>query len=456
MISQLPVETTDQMDRKAILRVAVSTPRRSKPQLVELAQPFAVVGRAGDADITLDGDDVSFRHAYLQQLGGRVICFDLSSKTGTYWGDKRRYSGWLSPRKAVRIGDYSLSVMDDPAEGAKPADGAKPVKDERTNLPASPGDGLDHSGRYVVEFFDDSLPEPIHELEHEITLVGRSHKCQIQIDDESVSRVHCALVPTTQGLLVVDLLGKRGIRVDDKSIRWGYVENGSVLTIGRYELSVWHRTAAAPGLSPTLSPTAAPSGEHATLPAAKPAGPTTIGPEAASPHVPGRQPHGVDAAAARAASRGPTKKETAVLESIATEPDAPSEPATDWLGTLFAIEHHAATLVVIPTITDGMFRYAKLRTEASSLRRKLADPHLRGLVIDLRSLGYVGWDAFSLFVALMRELEASGGSAAWCCPTPQVQQVLTNMGLSRIWPAHATREAALAAVTARLERKPGK
>ena len=240
LIRHLPTETPDRMDHEKVLRVAVSTPRRAEPRLVELAQPCAVVGRADEADITLEGEDVSFRHAYLQRLAGRVFCIDLSSKTGTYWGDKRRYSGWLSPRKAVRIGGYSLCVRDDPADGEEPVNG------DQTNLPAPQLDGLDHAGRYVLEFFDDSLPEPIREIKHEIALVGRSSKCHIQVDDESVSRVHCALVPTIEGLLVVDLLGKGGTRVDHKRMRWSYVQAGSVLTIGRYELSVWHRTSASP------------------------------------------------------------------------------------------------------------------------------------------------------------------------------------------------------------------
>ncbi len=397
------------MHREKVLRVAVSTPRRAEPQLVELAQPFAVVGRADEADITLEGDDVSFRHAYLQRLAGRVFCIDLSSKTGTYWGEKRRYSGWLSPRKAVRIGGYSLFVRDDPADGVEPGNG------EQTNLPAAQLDGLDRAGRYVLEFFDDSLPEPIREIKHEIALVGRSSKCQIQVDDESVSRVHCALVPTVEGLLVVDLLGRGGTRVDHKRIRWSYVEAGSVLKIGRYEMSVWHRTSAAPTGSDTHL------GEIASL----------------------------HAKAAPSAAHDATSEEAALLKTDQKEHDASPDPVADWLGTLFAIEHHGTTLVVIPQISDGMFRYEKLRTEASSLRRKLALPNLRGLVVDLHALGYVGWEAISTVVAFARDMEASGRPVAFCCPTPQVQQVLTSMGLSRIWRAHATREAALAAVSSR-------
>jgi len=193
-----------------------------------------------------------------------------------------------------------------------------------------------------------------------------------------------------------------------------------VLKIGRYEMSVWHRTSAATTGSDTHL------GEIATLPAA-------------SAH----------AKAAPSAAHDATSEEAALLKTDQTEHDASPDPVADWLGTLFAIEHHGTTLVVIPQISDGMFRYEKLRTEASSLRRKLALPNLRGLVVDLHALGYVGWEAISTVVAFARDMEASGRPVAFCCPTPQVQQVLTSMGLSRIWRAHPTREAALAAVNSR-------
>jgi anti-anti-sigma factor len=257
-------------------------------------------------------------------------------------------------------------------------------------------------------------------------------------------RVHCALVPRAEGLLLVDLLGKGGTRVDHKRIRWAYVQAGSVLTIGRYEMSVWHRK------YPSLWDENSPAANAATR--------TPTPPDDAFLRLPTQEPQQDEVEAESEASSvpDPTIEEAPVLKSEDTglnlderDTAAPSESPPEWLGTLFAIEHQGTTLVVTPTIRDGMFRYAKLRTEASSLRVKLAGPNIRGLVIDLRELDYVGWDAISIVVALARQMESSGGPAALCCPTPQVQQTLTNMGLSRIWPTHPTREAALAAVSSR-------
>src|SRR6266508_2966355 len=45
-----------------------------RPVRYQLAQPFALVGRASQTDVQLDHSTVSRRHAYLQAVGGRVLC----------------------------------------------------------------------------------------------------------------------------------------------------------------------------------------------------------------------------------------------------------------------------------------------------------------------------------------------------------------------------------------------
>src|SRR5947209_8935006 len=43
-----------------------------------LHQPFALVGGDPRADVRLTGGLVARRHAYLQVLGGRLVCVDLA------------------------------------------------------------------------------------------------------------------------------------------------------------------------------------------------------------------------------------------------------------------------------------------------------------------------------------------------------------------------------------------
>jgi anti-anti-sigma factor len=367
-----------------VVRLLVSGRELGERRLIELSQSFAVVGRSSDADVVLANSKVSFRHAYLQVLDGQVFCVDLGSKTGIYWGEERRYCGWISSGQVVHIGPYTLQVrVDTPVAGFGTQDDGLPN-------PLAGGFGSTATfAQYMLEFFDDSHPEAVRSIDRRITLVGRHPSCAVQLDHRSVSRVHCALVLATDGLWLVDLLGKDGTHLDGKKTRFGLVEIGSELAVGVYLMSAWQRKSAPRGAGIEASPA-------------------------------------VDSSA-----RATTKTDVSQL---------------DWLGTLFAIEHHGQSLIVVPTISGGMFRQSKLQAEANALRRKLDVSAIRRLVVDLHALNYVGSDAIRAVVALVRHMEEMDGRVALCCAGPQLKGVLTNMGLCRIWPLHPTRETALAAV----------
>ncbi|MCA9054653.1 MAG: FHA domain-containing protein, partial [Planctomycetaceae bacterium] len=49
--------------------------------------PCAIIGRSPQSDIRLDSDTVSFRHAYLQAIGDRIICLDLFGPNPLRWDD---------------------------------------------------------------------------------------------------------------------------------------------------------------------------------------------------------------------------------------------------------------------------------------------------------------------------------------------------------------------------------
>jgi len=369
------------------LRLLVSGRELGDGHVIELSQSFAVVGRSSDADVPLASSQVSFRHAYLQNLDGRVFCVDLGSKTGIYWGEDRRQCGWISSAQTIRIGPYTLQVFTD----ARAAGFGTP-DDELPNPLAAGLGSLDTFPQFMLEFFDDSLPEAVRSIDRRITLVGRHPGCAVHLDDRSVSHVHCALVLAEDGLVVVDLLGKEGTLLDQKKVRFGMVGMGSELAVGIYLMSAWQRNSA---------------------------------------------------------------RRSNVIATAATV-DSPTRATTnlelsplDWLGTLFAVEQEGPALIIVPKISGGMFRQSKLQAEANALRRKLDVAAVRRLVIDLHALDYVGSDAIRVVVGLARHLEETGGRVALCCPAPPLKGVLTQMGLSRIWPLHPTRAAALAAVEGR-------
>ena len=68
------------------LRLLVSGRELGEGRLVELSQSFAVVGRSNAAEVMLASSKVSFRHAYLQVLDGRVFCVDLEARAESSGG----------------------------------------------------------------------------------------------------------------------------------------------------------------------------------------------------------------------------------------------------------------------------------------------------------------------------------------------------------------------------------
>src|SRR5579864_3630179 len=94
----------------APLQLKVSGPgwTESEPRVFE--QPFVLVGRHERSGLRLEDEAISRRHAYLQQLGGRVFCVDLGSRTGTRWGQQSRPAGWLRPDEGIQMGPFALEL----------------------------------------------------------------------------------------------------------------------------------------------------------------------------------------------------------------------------------------------------------------------------------------------------------------------------------------------------------
>jgi hypothetical protein len=74
----------------------------------ELQRPFVLVGRSVQCDLRLLHPEVSFRHAYLQVVGGRLMCVDLASRTGVHWEGGARPFGWLEPSEEVSVGPFRV------------------------------------------------------------------------------------------------------------------------------------------------------------------------------------------------------------------------------------------------------------------------------------------------------------------------------------------------------------
>jgi pSer/pThr/pTyr-binding forkhead associated (FHA) protein len=177
-------------------------------------QPFLVIGRRPESDLVLDHWQVSRRHAYLQLIEGRYYCVDLGSRTGTHGGDATERSGWLERGRAIQIGPFAVRP-EWPSTAPKPSG---PTPSVTWELP----------GR--------AIGQAVWRMDRHLALIGRSPACKIRIVEPDVSKFHCSVVLTPHGVWVVDLLGQKGVRVNEEVVRCARLEDGDELRIGRHSL----------------------------------------------------------------------------------------------------------------------------------------------------------------------------------------------------------------------------
>jgi pSer/pThr/pTyr-binding forkhead associated (FHA) protein len=206
-----------------------------------LHQSFAIVGQDPRADVLLDDPDVSRRHAYLQVLGGRVFCLDLQSRTQTHWENGPRRSGWLENEEPIRIGRSTIRsritrALEPPETGE--------------------GNGEHHAARYLspealpqvtLEFVNRSVQSASWTMTPVLALVGKSPDCRVHLVGQSVSSFHCSLVRTPLGLWVVDLLGRGGVWVNHRLVRYARLDDGALLQVGKFLIRIHASNPSAPG-----------------------------------------------------------------------------------------------------------------------------------------------------------------------------------------------------------------
>ena len=199
----------------------------------DFTAPFALVGRSNRCHIQLPDSRVSFRHTYLQNFGGRVFCVDLNSRTGTNWDGKRLRFGWLSLEQGPQIGPYQIRL-------AEPS--SKPDEDFAFPVEFNPLDATDLRlsalGAISIEFLNRSNQGQTWTINRMLTLVGSGPGCKLRLEDEEISRVHCGLLVTKNGLWVIDFLGRGGTVVDGQMVDFARLEAGQILQVGQFSMRI--------------------------------------------------------------------------------------------------------------------------------------------------------------------------------------------------------------------------
>lgn len=210
------------------IQVVNRASRRLTYQMLD--QPFVVIGRDAHADIVLDHPDVGWRRAYVQVVDGRLFAMDLRTPIIGAERTDLLTPGWLKPGRSLAFGpfDVTVSIGDRAAPSAQPA-------------PASEESPL--TSRYADR-------EPLHNvtlnfqnkvkrnltwpMDRVLAILGQSADCKIHLKSSSVSNFHCSLVRTRFGVWVLDLLGRGGISVHGRPVRFARLADGDLLKVGDF------------------------------------------------------------------------------------------------------------------------------------------------------------------------------------------------------------------------------
>ena len=205
------------------------------PSLAIASGRSLVIGRARTADLVLDNDTVSSRHASLQLDTARnsLRITDLGSSNGTYLNDRQITTGEAMPGDTVRFGKAEFTFK---ADWGPAAAAIAPPRPSGTAAKGWMLSGFDDSGRAVQLEMRPAAGEASHTW-----ILGRdAARAQLVIDDTSVSGAHAEIVFTAgQGLSLRDLKSTNGTQVDGTAIGSGTVtlrETGQEITFGAAKL----------------------------------------------------------------------------------------------------------------------------------------------------------------------------------------------------------------------------
>jgi pSer/pThr/pTyr-binding forkhead associated (FHA) protein len=137
----------------------------------------------------------------------------------------------FDPGRSIRIGPYAIrvaaGVRGDEDEVSPPSN---PLRSSLSDFSSFPRVGLEVS--------QGGARQPMRLVDRVLTLVGRSAHCRLLLNHSTVSRTHCALLHTSVGFWLIDLLGRDGTRVNGTPVRWALLEEGDELRIGQYLIRV--------------------------------------------------------------------------------------------------------------------------------------------------------------------------------------------------------------------------
>ena len=222
------------------LRFEWTDPTTGEVRSREIEQAAFVIGRDPAADLVLDDPSVEPHHAFLQVVDGRLFAIDLGSTAGLRWGEIPRAAGWVNRGQTLRIGRSTIRLVGGDRDGGDSIVEPAPTSSRyasRLNLP-----------RVVLEFRlatqgkDGKHMRDV--LDRVLVMGGSSERCKLRVEGRHVAKFTCALIRTTKGLWIINILPTEGATVNGALCRFARLEDDDVIQLGHFNIRVIYNDAA--------------------------------------------------------------------------------------------------------------------------------------------------------------------------------------------------------------------
>jgi pSer/pThr/pTyr-binding forkhead associated (FHA) protein len=118
----------------------------------------------------------------------------------------------------------------------------EPTTVDTTRTPRTPPGLSGSAPRLKIHCAHD--PALVAESSTPVLLIGSRRDCQISLQNNEVSAVHCAVVNTGRDIVVLDLCSRTGISVNDQAVQVARLFAGDVLSVGGVRCQVSGESAA--------------------------------------------------------------------------------------------------------------------------------------------------------------------------------------------------------------------
>jgi pSer/pThr/pTyr-binding forkhead associated (FHA) protein len=214
------------------------------------------IGRAPDCEVVVDEHEISRNHAVITRDAQGFEIEDAGSRNGVFVNDERIERKRIGPRDRIRLGSsVELELR------AREAD--EDDEDEEAKAPRGGGRSAGRAGRggagrgsrrargggggpfpflrevvFALRAEELGGRGAVHVLRSRVTTVGRDSSAGLQIEDDSLSRLHARLDRDGGTLTVSDLKSRNGVNVNGEPVLRAALEAGDLVQFGNVAFEV--------------------------------------------------------------------------------------------------------------------------------------------------------------------------------------------------------------------------